>query len=141
MSFNIKKSESCFAVTHSEIERRVGRKLFDDKLPERCHQRRRKRAVARAVDPGRRDQRDRARLGTSQQIIKNQNTEEGIGRDYELQRNGVLRRSADSIQPVEIEIHCDASVLNDHLLKRPAVSFSTGICLRSRDRIRRPRPG
>ena len=33
----------------------------------------------------------------------------------------VSARGADSVQPVEIEIHCDASVFDNHLLKRPAV--------------------
>jgi hypothetical protein len=57
----------------------------------------------------------------AQKIIKNQNAEEGIGRDSKLQSYRLLHCRTDSIQPVEIEIHCDASVLDDHLLKRPAV--------------------
>ena len=32
LSFDVKKRESRLAVAHSEIERRVGRKFFDDKL-------------------------------------------------------------------------------------------------------------
>jgi hypothetical protein len=57
----------------------------------------------------------------AQKIVKDQNAEEGIGRDGELLSHRLLCRGADSIQPVEIKIHRDASILDDHLLKRPAV--------------------
>ena len=35
-------------------------------------------------------------------------------------------READSIQSVEIEVHCDASVFDDHLLKRPGSAPGSG---------------
>ena len=57
----------------------------------------------------------------AQKIVKDQNAEEGIGRDSELQSDGCLQCGADSIQSVEIEIQRDASVLDDHLLKRPSL--------------------
>src|SRR5882672_8703935 len=63
----------------------------------------------------------------AQQIVKNQNGEEGIGRDGELQRDGFLRCGTDPIQPVEIEIHCDASVFDDHLLKCPALALALAL--------------
>ena len=58
-------------------------------------------------------------IRAAQKIVKDQNAEEGIGRDSELQFV-IARRGADSIQSVEIEIHCHASVFDDHLLKCPA---------------------
>src|SRR6266478_8772613 len=78
----------------------------------------------------------------AQQIVKNQNAEEGIGRDGELQCDGFLRCGADPIQPVEIEIHCDASVFDNHLLKRPGLPLALESFLSSseclwRARIRR----
>ena len=60
----------------------------------------------------------------AQQIVKNQNGEEGIGRDGELQSDGLLRCGADSIQLVEIEIQCDVAVFDDHFLKRPALPLA-----------------
>ena len=62
----------------------------------------------------------------AQKIVKDQNAEEGIGRDSELQCCRSSRREADSIQPVDIEIHCDASVFDDHLLKRPGLLLALG---------------
>src|SRR6266540_7109155 len=57
----------------------------------------------------------------AQKIVKDQNAEEGIGRDSELQFHGCLQCGVHSIKPSEIKIHCDASVLDDHLLKGPPV--------------------
>ena len=71
----------------------------------------------------------------AQQIVKNQNCEEGIGRDGELQCDGCLRCGGDSIQTVNIEIHCDASVLDDHLLKRPALPLALGKLLCSAESL------
>ena len=42
---------------------------------------------------------------------------------------GLSAREADSIQTVEIEIHCDASVFDDHLLKCPALLLAFGSLL------------
>jgi hypothetical protein len=39
VSFDLKKRESCLAVTHTEIIRRVGGKFFHDKLLKRCGER------------------------------------------------------------------------------------------------------
>ena len=71
----------------------------------------------------------------AQKIVKDQNAEEGIGRDSELVFHGVLLCGADSSQPVEIEIHCDTSVLDDHLLKRPALPLALGHFLRSAESL------
>ena len=41
VSFDLKKRESRLGIAHSEIERRIGGKFFDDKLLKRCGERRR----------------------------------------------------------------------------------------------------
>ena len=38
----------------------------------------------------------------------------------------LLRRGTDSIQSVEVEIHCRASILDDHFLKCPALPLGLG---------------
>ena len=63
---------------------------------------------------------------SSQKIIKNQNGEEGISRNGELQGCWSCEREADSIQPVEIELHRDAAAFDDHLLKRPGLPLTLG---------------
>ena len=66
-------------------------------------------------------------VGTTQKIVKNQNGEEGISRNGELQGCRSCEREADSIQPVEIELHRDAAALDNHFLKRagPALVKTT----------------
>ena len=59
----------------------------------------------------------------AQKIIEDQDAEEGIGCDSELQSDRCLLCRADSIQPVEIQIHCDAATFDDHFLKRPAMPW------------------
>ncbi|PYK27081.1 MAG: hypothetical protein DME52_04785 [Verrucomicrobia bacterium] len=47
----------------------------------------------------------------------------GIRSDGEMQCDRSCHNGADSIQTVEIEIHCDAAVFDNHFLKRPAPAF------------------
>ena len=65
----------------------------------------------------------RARLGTAQQIVENHNREKGIGLSGEMQRHRSRRDGADSFQSVEMEIHCDAAVFDNHFLKRAGHTF------------------
>jgi len=80
------------------------------------------------VDPGW-DQGHRPRIRASQKIVKNQNGEERISRNGKLQCGWSCEREADSIQPVEIEIHGDTSTFHNHLLKRPALELAVGAFL------------
>jgi hypothetical protein len=57
------------------------------------------------------------RSGPRKKIVKNQNGEEGISRNGELQCCWSCSAKADSIQPVEIELHRDAATLENHSLK------------------------
>src|SRR5205823_1030608 len=97
---------------------------------------------AGGVDPGParvlRDQRHRALIRAAQKIVKNKNGEERIRCDGELERCGFLRCGADSVQPVEIEVHCDASIFDNHLLQRSTLAPGSSFCRGStRDRVRR----
>src|SRR5437899_10563286 len=80
VSFHVEKGEAGPDVAHSEIEGRAGRKFLEDELLERCSQRGGKHRVWSVL----RNQCDRARLGTAQQIVKNENEKERIGRGREL---------------------------------------------------------
>ena len=111
-------------------------------MVERSSQRQRK-TVAGGVDPGRwrglRDECHRPRIRASQKIVKNQNGEEGISRNGKLQCGWSCEREADSIQPVEIEIHCDASVFDNHPLKRSGLPLALESFLCSSERLWRAR--
>ncbi len=115
---NIEKRESGVAVAHGKIESLTRRELFNYKPVERRAKRSGKR---RSVL---RDQGHRSGRGPSQQIVKNQNGKERIRSHGEMRFLETLRGGINSIQPVEIEIHRDATVLDDHLLKRAALPLA-----------------
>ncbi len=134
MSFDIEKDESALAIAHDEINRCVPVHFFNGELTEGRAKRRGEGTVAGVVDPGPRsvlrDERHGTGLGRAQQIVKNKNRKEGIGRRGEVQCDGSCHQGTASIQPVQIDIQRDASALNDHLLKcaaRRVRSFLFGL--------------
>jgi len=61
--------------------------------------------------------------------LKNQNREERVRCGDEVQCGGSFRYGADSVQTVEIELHCGAAALDNHSLKRAGpvlVKITTG---------------
>src|SRR6266513_2619284 len=102
-SFNIEKDKSRFPIPNDDVIRFTGRDFFDDELVEGRLQRWRKSCGVFRYEP------HRAERGTTQYIIKYKNGEKRIGSDSEMQCVGFrfFRHRADSIKPVQIEIHRD----------------------------------
>src|SRR5438132_3331473 len=129
VSFNIEKDKSRFPIPSYDVIRVTGSDFFDDELVEgRVQQRGKSRGVSR-YEP------HRAKGGTTQDVIKYKNREKRIGSHSETQRVQVRfsRRGADSIKPVQIEIHRDASAGDDHLFKssgRLFRAFLLDLCCR-----------
>ena len=129
ISFNIEKDKSRFPIPNYDVIRVTGRDFFDDELVEgRLQQRGKSRGVSR-YEP------HRAKGRTTQDVIKYKNREKRIGSHSETQRVQVRfsRRGADSIKPVQIEIHRDASARDDHLFKSSGFSarvLFSGLCYR-----------
>src|ERR1700719_2775705 len=126
ISFNIEKDKSRFPIPNDDVIGVTGGDFFDDELVggrfQRCGQ---SRGVSR-YEP------HRAERGTTQYIVKYQNREKRIGSHFET-KYVQFRRGADSIKPVQIEIHRDASARDDHLFKssgRLFRAFLLDLCYR-----------
>src|SRR5437588_8108608 len=124
VSFNIEEDKSRFPIPNYDVIRVTGRDFFDDELVggrfQRCGQ---SCGVFRYES-------HRAQGGTTQYIVKYQNREKGIRSHFET-KCAQFRRGADSIKPVQIEIHRDASARDDHLFKSSGLSsraLFSGLC-------------
>ena len=64
-------------------------------------------------------------FGTAQDVVKDKDREKGIGADLETQcfQLRFFRLGLDSIKPVQIEIHRDVPVRDDHFLQRSGLPF------------------
>src|SRR5438552_15760052 len=105
ISFNIEKDKARFPIPNDDVIRFTGWDFFDDELVEGRLQRWRKSCGVFRYE------RHRAERGTAQYIVKHKNREKRIGSVSET--HGVEFRccGADSVNPVQIEIHRGASPL------------------------------
>src|ERR1700726_3624506 len=129
ISFNVKKDKSRFPIPDNDVIRFTGMDFLDDELVggrfQRCGQ---SYGVFR-YEP------HRAERGTTQYIIKYKNREKRIGSHFEMKcvQFRFVRRRADSIKPVQIEVHRGASARDDHLFKssgRLIRAFLLNLCCR-----------
>src|ERR1700730_4387421 len=110
ISFNIEKDKSRFPIPNYDVIRVTGGDFFDDQLVQRCFQRCRKSREVPRYEP------HRAERGTTQYIVKYQNREKRIGSHFEM-KCVQFRPGAQSIKPVQIQVHRGASARDDHLFK------------------------
>src|ERR1700676_714574 len=120
ISFNIEKDKSRFPIPNDEVIRVIGRDFFDNELIggrfQRC-------GPSRGVS---RYESHRAQRWTTQYIVKYQNREKRIGSHFET-KCVQFRRRADSIKPVQIQIHRDASARDNHLFKSSGRLFRASL--------------
>src|ERR1700680_913125 len=126
ISFNIEKDKSRFSIPNYDVMRVTGGDFLDDELVggrfQRCGQ---SYGVFRYES-------HRAERGTTQYIIKYKNREKRIGSHFEM-KCVQFRRGADSIKPVQIEVHRGASARDDHFFKRSGRlirAFLLNLCCR-----------
>src|SRR6266446_10681041 len=129
ISFNIEKDKARFPIPNDDVIRVTGRDFFDDELVEGRFQRCRKSRGVSRYEP------HRAERGTTQYIVKYQNREKRIRSHFETKcvQFRFFRHGADSIEPVQIEVHRDASARDDHLFKSSGFSarvLFSGLCYR-----------
>src|SRR5437667_8422829 len=129
ISFNIEKDKSRFPIPNYDVIRVTGRDFFDDELVGGRLQRCRKSCGVSRYEP------HRAQRGTTQYIVKYKNREKRIGSHFETQCVQFCR-GADSIKPVQIELHRCASARDDHLFKSSSRLFRAFL-LQQRYRISR----
>src|SRR6266446_6069269 len=130
ISFNIEKDKARFPIPNYDVIRFTGRDFFDDESVEGRLQRWRKSCGVFRYEP------HRAERGITQYIVKHKNREKRIGSDSETHCVEFRCCGADSVNPVQIEIHRGASPLDNHLFQRSGLSsgaFFSGL----RDRISR----
>ncbi len=120
ISFNIEKDKSRFPIPNYDVMGVTGRDFFDDELVEGRLQRCRKSCEVSRYEP------HRAQRGTTQYIVKYKNREKRIGSHFETPCVQ-FRRGADSIKPVQIEVHRDASAGDDHLFKSSGRLFRASL--------------
>src|SRR5229473_3507012 len=119
ISFNIEKDKARFPIPNYDVIRFTGRDFFDDELVEGRLQRWRKSCGVFRYEP------HRAERGTTQYIVEYKNREKRIRSHSETHCVDFrfVRRGADSIEPVQIEIHRDVSARDDHLFKSSGLFF------------------